>query len=420
MSNEPCVVVVDSYQPTNQGRGQLVQRFRDAGYECVRVQSSSEVPILFRSSLDLSGYAANIIHDGDLDATVRAVAEFRPVAVVAGSEVGVEFADTLSETLGVPSNGTALSPARRDKFRMIETIKAAGVPGAEQLLVESEEQLAEWHRGLGRRVVVKPIRGGGGAGVYFCDRPEESVRAYRALLECGNVYTAHNDGIVAQEYHFGGEYMVNTVSRDGHHHVCDVWRTSRISANGVLDLCDAIVLVRRDSEVVQQLVPYAHRVLDALGLRHGPAHLEIKLTPEGPTLVEVGARIAGGDLSYCAKLGVGTSQVEWTVDAYVRPERFMAHYAEEYRIESHFASVAMISPMEGVLEEYPHMEALRSLESLLEVRQLVRPGERISRTVDDLTYPVIVNLSHAVEDVVLRDLGTLRYLDGTGFYRVAA
>ncbi|MFD4669600.1 ATP-grasp domain-containing protein [Lentzea sp. NPDC058450] len=412
-------MIVDSYLPTNQGRGRLARRFDEAGYGCVRVQSSPEVPILFRSSLSLDGYAANIVHDGDLDETIRAVAAHEPVAVVAGSEVGVEFADTLSEALGLPTNGTALSSARRDKFRMIETIKAAGVHGADQLLVESEDQLAAWHADRGGRVVVKPIRGGGGDGVFFCDSPEESVRAYRALINRGNVYTSTNEAVVAQEYHFGAEYMLNTVSRDGHHHVCDIWKTSRISANGVLDLCDAVYLMKREGEVQQQLADYAYEVLDALGIRHGPAHIEIKMTPKGPCLVEVGARIAGGDLSHYAFLGVGESQVEWTVDAYVDPDRFMARYAEDYRLQAHFASVAMVSPVEGTLAGYPHLDELKSLESLLEVRTLVQPGERISRTVDDLTYPVIVNLRHDVEEVVLRDSGTVRYLDGTAFYRTA-
>lgn len=412
-------MIVDSYLPTNQGRGRLARRFDEAGYGCVRVQSSPEVPILFRSSLSLDGYVANIVHDGDLDVTIRAVAAHEPVAVVAGSEVGVEFADTLSEALGLPTNGTALSSARRDKFRMIETIKAAGVHGADQLLVESEDQLTAWHAARGGRVVVKPIRGGGGDGVFFCDTPEESVRAYQALLSRGNVYTATNEAVVAQEYHFGAEYMLNTVSRDGHHHVCDIWKTSRISANGVLDLCDAVYLMKGEGEVQQQLSDYAFEVLDALGIRHGPAHIEIKMTPKGPCLVEVGARIAGGDLSHYAFLGVGESQVEWTVDAYVNQERFMARYQENYRIQTHFASVAMISPVEGILAGYPRLDELKSLESLLEVRTLVQPGEQISRTVDDLTYPVIVNLRHDVEEIVLRDAGTVRYLDGTAFYRTA-
>jgi hypothetical protein len=48
----------------------------------------------------------------------------------------------------------------------------------------------------------------------------------------------------------------------------------------------------------------------------------------------------------------------------------------------------------------------------------VPPGVTIAQTVDDTTYPVIVNLMHEVEEIVNRDMGTIRYLDGGGFYEI--
>jgi hypothetical protein len=53
------------------------------------------------------------------------------------------------------------------------------------------------------------------------------------------------------------------------------------------------------------------------------------------------------------------------------------------------------------------------------MRMLVHPGERLAPTVDDLTYPLITTLIHEVEEFVLRDAGTLRYLDGPQFYDLA-
>lgn len=415
MPDKGCVVIVDAYSFTRR----LAPEFRKAGFDCVRVQSTAEVPEVYRSSMDLSDYCDNIVHRGDLDETVAAVARYAPVAVVPGGEFGVEFADVLSETMGLATNGTALSSARRDKYTMIETIKAAGVPGAAQLLVRDEEELRAWHRELGGAVVVKPSRSTAGDGIHFCDTPEQSVDAHRALTRAENVFSQANEGIVAQEYLAGGEYVVNTVSRDGRHHVTDMWKTSRISANGVLDLCDAVHLLPRRGEAGEVLAPYAVRVLDALGIRHGPAHLEVKLTPGGPRLVEVGARIAGGDIPHYARMGIGASQIDWTVDAYVDPERFHARCDEDYVLRAHFASVAMVSPVQGTLRGYRHLEQIEALPSLHEIRTLVQPDGALRRTVDDLTYPMIVNLRHEIEEVVLRDAGTVRFLDGHGFYDLA-
>ncbi|MEW2353475.1 ATP-grasp domain-containing protein [Spirillospora sp. NPDC029432] len=416
MSDRRHVVLVDTYTPTRL----LAPRFRALGYRCVRVQSTPEPPPLFASDqVRHDDYVASVVHDGDVAATVEAVAAFDPVAVVPGGEVGVEFCDLLSERLGTPTaNGTSLSAARRDKHTMVETIKRAGLRGARQLRVADADELADWHRDLGGRVVIKPLRSAGGDGVSFCDTPAESVRAYRALLGSRDIFAGRNDSVVAQEYLPGTEYMVNTVSRDGRHHVCDIWKTTRINANGITDLCDALRLIASDEKEVPALTAYAGRVLDALGIRHGPAHVEIRMTPDGPCLVEVGARIAGGDIPYYASLGIGESQIDWTVDAYVRPERFHERCGRPYEVRRFCAMVAMVSPYEGTLREYRGAEEIRALESLHDMKLLVKPQGRLRRTVDDLSYPVIVTLMDPSDEVVARDIGTIRYLDGPGFYDV--
>lgn len=413
VEDRPSIVIVDAYA----GVRSLVLQFRERGFSCIRVQSTREVPFIYRSAPPVrDDFIADIVHDGDLTATIAAIAAFAPIAVVSGGEVGVEFADLLAERLGLPGNGTALSAARRDKYLMVETVRAAGLRAARQLRVTGADELAAWHTELGGRVVVKPPRSAGSQGVSFCDTPEESVAAYRSLAGADDVFSQPNNGAVAQEYLPGTEYMVNTVSQDGRHHVCEVWRTSRLSANGVLDLCDAFLLIESGSQVVGPLAHYAFQVLDAIGIRHGPAHLEIRMTPAGPCLVEIGARIAGGGIPACASLCTGESQLEWTVDAYTRPDRFHARAGSPYLMRRYCAIAGMISPAEGVLSEYQGIDEIRTLESFYDLVTPVKPGQELRRTVDDLTYPVIVTLLHDLEEVVQRDLNTIRHLDGTAFY----
>ncbi|MEU3963315.1 ATP-grasp domain-containing protein [Streptomyces buecherae] len=412
--NQKTVVMVDVYSPSMR----LARAFMDRGYGVVRVQSTAEVPPVYKGAFDRADFVNNIVYEGDFDSMIEAVAKHQPTAVLAGGELGVELADRISEALGLATNGTALSGARRNKFVQIEALKAAGLRGARQLLIPNEEELAAWHREIDGRVVVKPLRSAGNDGVFFCDTPEDSTAAYRAVLEQTTIFAERNEAAVAQEYLIGTEYVVNTVSRDGKHRATDLWKYIKMSANGVRDRQAGVHLVPADDPVRQELIDYAFAVLDALGILHGPAHLEVMMTQDGPCLVEVGSRICGADKAYYAMLAAGESQIEQTVDAFVDPERFLAQHQRPYRVQRHVGIAWLTSPVTGTLRSYPLLDQVRELESFNNVSINVQPGQQLPLTVNDLTEPMTIGLAHPVAAVVERDFTTLSYLDGPGFYEV--
>jgi len=262
------------------------------------------------------------------------------------------------------------------------------------------------------------MRSAASDGVAWCQSPDDAIAAFRRLNGRENVLSDPNDKVVAQECLVGTEYTVDTVSCDGVHQVCDIWETYRINANGIPDLLVAWRLLPATGEVQDQLVAYAFGVLDALGIRYGAAHAEIKMTADGPFLVEVGARIAGATLPEGARLATGRSQVDWTVDAYVRPERFRRKSGRSYRLRQHVARTVMVAPRSGTLIAYPSLEAIKGLDSFYDMRVRVSPGQYLPLTVDDLTYPIFITLLHEVGEVVTRDLWTLRYIDGVDFYQL--
>jgi biotin carboxylase len=301
---------------------------------------------------------------------------------------------------------------------MIEQVAAAGLRTPRQVLATDEAELLAWHQEVEGRIVVKPLRSAAGDGVAFCDTPGQSAEAFAAIMGRENIFSLPNLGVVAQEYLPGAEYIINTVSCAGRHQVTDNWGSGRLSVNGICDLLVEGVLLEPNAPGLGKLTAYASAVLDALGIEFGPAHLEIKMTPEGPCLIEIGARISGGELPYFAAEAIGESQLDWTVDCYVRPERFDARCGTPYRLKRYFAWSALASPYCGTLLSYRGLEHIEALQSFRALRILVAPGSAIQPTVNDLTYPLTVTLSHESDGVLQRDLNTIRYLDGPSFYDV--
>jgi hypothetical protein len=79
----------------------------------------------------------------------------------------------------------------------------------------------------------------------------------------------------------------------------------------------------------------------------------------------------------------------------------------------------MVASRGGTLLSYQGLEAIKELESFHDMQLQVSPGERLPLTTNDLTYPIFITLVHEVGEVLARDLGTLRYLDGPSFYELA-
>jgi biotin carboxylase len=410
----PVVAIVDAYSSARS----LAPLFQEQGYDCVHVRSTAAPNPAYERSFRQKDFVAEVVHEGDAADTAAAVAQYTPRCLIAGIESGVELADVLSETLGLRTNGTELSSARRDKYRMMETVKAAGVPGADQILADHLDTLLDWYAAADSRVVLKPVRSAGNDGVHFCDNAEQVRAAFQSLIGTDSALGARNQAVLGQEYLVGGEYIVNTVSMDGRHHVTDVWKMQHLAANGVRDLGAGAQLLPRRGPEQDPLVAYACQVLDALGVRHGPAHSELKLTPQGPRLIETAARVCGADLHVPVKAAIGESQMEWTVDAYVNPDRFLDRWERDYALDSQAGLVNMVSPVAGTLRDYPKMAELRALDSFHDLALSVRPGERILRTVDDWSYPLRVYLVHESENTVVHDILTVRHMDGDGFYDV--
>ncbi|WP_328915052.1 ATP-grasp domain-containing protein [Streptomyces sp. NBC_00223] len=415
MSPNRVVAIVDAYSTARY----FAPLFHARGYRCVHVQSAPSVPAVYAATFHPDDFGDHVVHRGELSDTVGALARLRPDAVIAGIESGVELADRLSEAMGLRTNGTARSEPRRDKFRMVEQIKAAGLPGAAQLLATDRDELAAWYAASGAgQVVVKPVKSAGNDGVHFCDDEAGVLAALDALIGTDSALDLRNNAVVAQEYLLGVEYYVNTVSLDGVHYVTDVHSTRHLNVNGVRDLLGGSHLLPRRGPEQDQLVEYVSAVLDALGIRNGPAHTEVKLTEDGPRLIETASRICGADLPVLVDAAIGASQLAWTVDAYTDPTGFAERAKEDYRVREHAICVNMVSPRAGTLRAYPKLDELSALPSFHGTLTRVRPGDRIHRTVNDFTYPMLVHLLHPSRAVLLRDYATARYLDGDGFYEV--
>merc|ERR1719231_118478 len=85
-----------------------------------------------------------------------------------------------------------------------------------------------------------------------------------------------NSLVLVQEYLQGREYAIDSVSRDGVHKVVAVWFEDFRPANGIFDQYFGFKLLDPADEFTKQIIDYAKKSLDAIGLYNGAANTEIK------------------------------------------------------------------------------------------------------------------------------------------------
>ena len=66
-----------------------------------------------------------------------------------------------------------------------------------------------------------------------------------------------------------------------------MWEYDKREANGAPFVYFGELLLDADDPIVQKIVPYQLKVLDALGIKNGPGHAEVKMVNGEPCLVEV-------------------------------------------------------------------------------------------------------------------------------------
>ena len=199
------------------------------------------------------------------------------------------------ETLGIDGLSSAAARNFRDKSRMKDVLRAAGLPCARHALVGDLKSAKSFTQRVGFPVVVKPPDGAGGKGTFRLDRAEDlGTWLQRAPPNADNP-------TLFEEFVRGTEHSFDSVFVDGR----PVWHSiSRympspleVLENDWIQWC---VLLPRDIDGAEfdPIRESGFTAIEALGLQTGLSHMEwFRLADGSIAISEVGARPPGAQIS---------------------------------------------------------------------------------------------------------------------------
>ena len=278
-----------------------IAQARDRGLRVVAVDRNADAPGLALAD------AAEVVDFADVDA-VEAVARRQEVdgVLTVSADRAVPIVATVAERLGLPTIGSAVAHRMTHKLAMRRTFAEEGIP---QPPFAAVRNLAEGRAALeavGLPAVLKPVDSGGQRGVFRIDTPgdlESTLHlalvespAREAILE-GFVEGTEMNGIVIARH---GDARLVTLS--------DRLRPPGIGFGvGWIHLYPATI----HSDQLELAERTAERAVAALGLRDGIAFPQLIASPDGGVaVVEVAARIPGGQMADLVRHAVGVDLVE--------------------------------------------------------------------------------------------------------------
>ncbi|NIF89965.1 ATP-grasp domain-containing protein [Burkholderia sp. Cy-637] len=277
-----------------------------------------------RARLVDHSWSAEDTQDPDaVHAALRAcLAAHRVDAVLSTLHMCALPAAMAAEREGLRGTSVAGIQNARNKARCRDLLVAAGVPSVRHALVGSIEAARAALREIGYPVIVKPATGMGKVLTSIVhDDAALAAHFAQAAAQIGGLEEGVRDEIslefVIEEIAVGPLYSIEVAaSAHGEWAPLAIVRRKTGRHNPVLEMGSSIPSGLSDDEY-QTAADYAIRVVKTLGLDLGFFHVEFIYTREGPQLVEVNPRIAGGAIPDLIRAASGVNLFELLVRVYL-------------------------------------------------------------------------------------------------------
>lgn len=218
----------------------------------------------------------------------------------------------VAQLLNLPSSPLSALESSTNKYLMRVAHKERGLPTPHFMLAESVDDAVKAADLVGvyaqGRAIVKPADMNGSALVHKVESVEEMQKAIASVLA-----VSHNSrnqkrfhGALVEEFLPGEEFSVECCAYKGHIHILGITDKKLSGRDNVVEaghMFPADVPVESE----QALRQHVTEALKAIGYSYGVAHVEARLTPAGPRIIEINPRIGGNYISELIERVTGVS-----------------------------------------------------------------------------------------------------------------
>jgi len=284
------------------GRNQrrAIERVQELGRRVVAVDRNADAPGL---AIADAGEAVDF-SDAEAVAEVGRRHSVDGVMTMA-ADSAVPIVARVAELLGLPGIGSETAHLATNKIAMRREFAERGVPQPQFAALRRQTEVRAAARAVGFPAVLKPADSAGQRGIFLVHDADE-LRTQMAFA----IAASRSEEVIVERYHHGREVNTLLVARDDDVHL--ITASDRLRPDGIgfgvalAHLYPSTLFGDALAEVERVALAAVH----AIGLRNGIAYPQLLVSDDGVRVVEIAARIPGGQMVEVPRYGVGVDLVE--------------------------------------------------------------------------------------------------------------
>jgi biotin carboxylase len=232
------------------------------------------------------------IPSSDLETAAGSLRDHDVQGVVTFVDDHLVLAAELAQRLGTPYHSPAVAHTIMNKRRQRETLAAAGVPGPRYWSLPpdlSSDAVRDIASAAHYPAVLKPAYGSGSRGIMRISNGEDLLRNH--ALGVDQLLEEHLEDDPNCDRRFASYLSVESAVSRGQ--VTHVAITGRFPLAQPYRETGNFIPASVDDETRESVVALAGSAILALHISDAVVHSEIKLTPNGPRLIELNGRLGG-------------------------------------------------------------------------------------------------------------------------------
>lgn len=346
-----------------------IQKAKEMGYYVIAIDQNPSAPGFKFSDEGV------LVSTNDANSVFEAAKEHRIDGIMTlASDRPVNVVAFVAEKLGFPFMKPEDAHVATNKEAMRNRLKDKDIPIPKFATARTLDEFMNVIEDFDDEFITKPADNSGGRGINLvCDR-KQAQASYNYSRQFSNTGV-----VLVEEYMRGHEVSVEAITFSGETEVIAITDKLTSGAPYFVEIGHT-VQSSLSSEMKEQIKAITINTVNAIGITNGPSHTEVKITEGGPKIVEIGARLGGGNItSDLVPLATGVDMLGISI------KLAMGEAIRISQSENCYASLRHKVCLPGKIRSINGIDEARGLPGVKKVDVLCHAGDTVNplRSCDD-------------------------------------